>query len=145
MRRADLRSLWIGVLFDEELLGFFLRGGLLWLFQRWVLLGFLCVGLFWFFLSGGLLGFFLSGEGCWDSSCWACWGWGSGFVLEAQSFLALPSPLSLLLFEFWIKSIGIYLLVWVFLGLGETIFSGAGEDYSTLAISGMSKMTLPWK
>ena len=47
-------------------------------------------------------------------------------------FFTLPSPLSLL-FKFWVASIGMSLLVWVFLGLGETIFLGAGVGVFCIA------------
>ena len=87
----------------------------------------------WLFLNGGLLGFFLS-RGDWLFLLGLLrLGLGVIFVTEGQIFLALPSPLSFLFFKFWVSSMGTSLLVWVFLGLRETIFFGAGEGVFCVA------------
>ena len=120
----------VGIVLEGVLLWFFLNGGVVIILQ-WVLLGFLCVE---------LLGFFLSG-GCLDSSRWASWGWGWDvvFVLKWQSFLALSSLLSFLLFKFWVTSMGTSLLVWVFLGLEETIFMVLVKEYFALLVEVVMK------
>ena len=94
---------------------------------------------------GGLIGCFCRGIGCvcgwvgwvsgWRGTCswvgdWSCWGccWGWNLDVNLQSFLAWPSPLSLLLFRLREGSIGVLLLseVWLSLdlGLGDVAFLG---------------------
>ena len=75
---------------------------------------------------------------CWDGSD-DCWGWGVSLGWEGQSFLACPSPLSLILFRLVDVSMGVsagkVAVVMVFCGLGVLgdelffgwiIFLGAG-------------------
>ena len=67
-------------------------------------------------LEWGVVGILLEWVFLGDSSSWACWCW-SGFCSGEAEFFG---PLSLL-FKFWVTSIGMCLLVWVFLGLGEIL------------------------